>query len=469
VARRLVPVRITVECGGFTRAADACLTANHSSAVLTESLAARLVGSAGMAGDDATSSGFARTYDRAAAQALAALADLTHGFTGAGRLLAATGDNHARAESAAAGRPRTLGYAGGSLDDGAFVRVRPASPPSSLGAQEPSLGAVDRWILDQVEGFVWPSADVGLLRATASAWRRAAASTAALADHVDAAVSLVEQQRSPEVPLAVDALAELTTVIGDTAWQLSELATACEEYADAVDAARDRTRALLTEIGQMVVEGAAISVVVAGLSGGFGGGAAMAAAAARVRAQAPRFFALLTALRAGVASAAARMERVVDELATVRTRLEKFVRVPARHEVGSIKHPLGWFSRGERGWLRSHEVPPGHTIERHVGRSEQQLMDRLRDHPNLHRSSAFDDEASAERLIARVLEQRSADINAWMTNPSNRLVLNEDLGMRTGVTVSRDGSATTPTAVRVVLIADARTTSGWRILTAFPD
>lgn len=345
MARRLVPVRITVECGGFTRAADACLTANHSSAVLTASLAARLVGSAGMAGDDATSSGFARTYDRAAAQALAALADLTHGFTGAGRLLAASGDNHARAESAAAGRPRTLGYAGGSLDDGAFVRVRPASPPSSLGAQEPSLGAVDRWILDQVEGFVWPSADVGLLRATASAWRRAAASTAALADHVGAAVSLVEQQRSPEVPLAVDALAELTTVIGDTAWQLSELATACEEYADAVDAARDRTRALLTEIGQMVVEGAAISVVVAGLSGGFGGGAAMAAAAARVRAQAPRFFALLTALRAGVASAAARMERVVDELATVRTRLEKFVRVPARDEVGSMKHPLGWGGR----------------------------------------------------------------------------------------------------------------------------
>lgn len=61
-----------------------------------------------MAGDDATSGGFSRTYDGAAAEALAALADLTHAFT------------------------------------------------------------------------------------------------------------LVEQQRSPEVPLAVEALAELTTVIGDT-------------------------------------------------------------------------------------------------------------------------------------------------------------------------------------------------------------------------------------------------------------
>lgn len=83
-----------------------------------------------------------------------------------------TGDNHARAESAAAGRTHTLGYAGGSLDDAAFVRVQPPSPPSSLGPQEPSLGVVDRWILDRVEGFAWPSADVGRLRSTASSWRK---------------------------------------------------------------------------------------------------------------------------------------------------------------------------------------------------------------------------------------------------------------------------------------------------------
>jgi hypothetical protein len=37
------------------------------------------------------------------------------------------------------------------------------------------------------------------------------------------------------------------------------------------------------------------------------------------------------------------------------------------------------------------------------------------------------------------------------------------------LTVSRDGSTTTPTAVRVVLLSDPRTASGWRILTAFPD
>jgi hypothetical protein len=162
-------VRITVECGGFTRAAEACLTANQTGAVLTRSLASRLAGRAGMASNDATSSSFAAAYDAGAREALAALADLTHAFIGAVRLLAATGDNHALAESAASGADTpVVGYVD-RLTDSAFVRVL---APSSLGAQEPSLGTVDAWILDRVEGFVWPGADVVALRAAGSAWRR---------------------------------------------------------------------------------------------------------------------------------------------------------------------------------------------------------------------------------------------------------------------------------------------------------
>jgi hypothetical protein len=74
-----------------------------------------------MAGNDATSIGFAETYDAGAREAVAALADLTHALIGAGRLLGASGANHASAE-------------------------------------------VDEWILDQVEGFAWLGADVSLLR-----------------------------------------------------------------------------------------------------------------------------------------------------------------------------------------------------------------------------------------------------------------------------------------------------------------
>lgn len=334
-------MRISVECGGFTRAADACRTANQTAAVLTESLASRLASHAGMAGNDATSASFAASYDTGATEALAALADLTHAFIGAGRLLAATGRHHAAAEAGAAGL-RTSAYVGGDLHENDYVRVQPAAPPSTLGGQEPSLGRIDTWILDQVEGFVWPGADVGGLRTAASDWRRAAATTSRLADHVDAAVALVEQQHSPEVPLAVDALTDLAGLVGDTGWQLSTVAGACEEYAAAVEEARERTRALLTEIAQMVVEGAAVSALVAGVTGGLGGSAALGAAAARVRAQAPRFHALLLALRTGTTTAAARVDRARDDLVRIRSQVERFVRVPARTERGSMRGPGGW-------------------------------------------------------------------------------------------------------------------------------
>jgi hypothetical protein len=461
-------VRISVECGGFTRAADACLTANQTSALLTQSLAGRLAAHAGMAGNDATSASFARAYDASAPAALAALADLTHAFIGAGRLLAATGSEHVRAEAAAAFT--VSAYNGGELDD-AFVRIRPPLPPSSLGAQEPSLGAVDEWILDQVEGFVWPGGDPSVLRAAAADWRRAATSTDGLADQVDITVAFLEPQRSPEIPVAIDALGELRTVVLDTAWQLTSLATACDDYADAIDDTRARTRALLEEIGKMVVEGVAISAFVTAISGGFGGGASAAAVVAKIREKFPRFVALLTALRATVATAAARLERVLDDLADLRTRVGKWLKVPARDERGSMKHPAAWFGRERKpGWLREHEVPPGHTIKEHVGKTLEDLRQRLADYPKLPQASSFDSLADAERLVAGVLERRADEIERWVeAGARGRLTLVEEMGERTGTSVLADGTVFHPTGMRVVLIPDQQATSGWRILTSFPD
>ena len=333
-------MRISVECGSFTEAADACRTANQITALAVEALSDRLLGTGGMAGNDTTSGEFARAYDTSAAAALDALSDLTHAFIGAGRLLAATGDNHAAAETASAGT-RVAAYVGGSLDEDSFVRISPTSPPSSLGAQEPSLGRVDAWILDQIEGFVWPGADVDRLRTASAAWRRCAASVARLDEHVDVAVVLLERQRSPEIPLAVAALEKLSTVIADTAWQVDLVAKACEEYAAAVEDTHDRTRALLKELAQMAIEGVALSAVIAGISGGLGGGAAAAAAVARIKAYAPRFHALLVGLRATTATAAARLRSAHDELVALRARVEKFLKIPVRDERGSFMLPGG--------------------------------------------------------------------------------------------------------------------------------
>lgn len=332
-------MRISVECGGFDDAADACRTANQTVALLAESLAGKLGGFGGMAGDDASSAEFARAYDAAAAEAVGSLAELTHAFIGLDRLLSATGAHHSAAEAAAAGK--VVAYTGRGLTEDAFVRVSLSAPPSSLGADEPSFGAVDRWILDQVEGFVWPGADVALLREAAHAWSRAASGVGLLVDHVDVAAAMVERQRSPEIPSALASLTDVRTLVSDVAAELAALAAACEDYAAAVEDTHSRTRALLAEVGQMVVEGAALSVVIGGLSGGLGASATAAAAVARVRAHAPRFHALLVGLRATTASGAARMRTARESLHGLRARLERYAKVAVRDERGEMRLPGG--------------------------------------------------------------------------------------------------------------------------------
>lgn len=329
-------MRIHIESGGLADAHDSCRTANQISALLCDSLASKLSGFAGMAGDDSTSVEFAADYDSGAREALATLTELTHAFIGLGRLLASTGANHRSAEEASAS---VKGFTQTSYSDDDFVRISPPSPPSSLGANPPQLGVVEAFILDHVEGFVWPGADVELLLEAASTWRRTAESVRNLDTYCDLAVTFLERQISPEIPLALAAIDELSDLIRDTADELTAMATSCEEYADAVRATHQRTLDLLGEIGRMIVEGAAISLIVGGLTGGLAAGAAGTAAIARITAQAPRFHALLTTLRITGTTSATRLRTAREGLGVARSRFETFARVRVRNERGEIRLP----------------------------------------------------------------------------------------------------------------------------------
>jgi hypothetical protein len=470
-------VRISVECGGYAEAASVCRTANHIAALSTESLAGKLGGYAAMAGDDATSREFAGSYDPAAREAVATLTDLTHALIGLGRLVDASGRAHARAEASAVGAAgvaglRTNAYTGGGLDEDSFVRVSPAPPPSSLGGSVSSgLGDVHAWILDQVEGFVWPGADVDLLRDGAAAWRRTSGSVADLTAHLDVVVVLLDRQLSPEIPLALAAISDLRTLVEDTADQLLALADACDDYATAVEDTRARTRALLTEIGQMVIEEVALTVIVAGITGGFGGGAKAAAALARIRAQAPRFRALLVSLRAVVATTASRLRAAEDQLARAREGFERFVRTPVRDERGEMVNPLGWGGSAladlsRRGWLRAHEVPPGHTLAQHVGKTVDEMQERILNEGK-KRVSTFTDEASAERLVSQAIQEKQQALSEWAASGSkDAFVIDIDLGKPTGSSLSHTGDLTTCTGIKAVLIPHDK--DGWQLLTAYP-
>ncbi|KRE97414.1 hypothetical protein ASG76_01435 [Nocardioides sp. Soil774] len=452
-------MRISVECGGYAEAASVCRTANHVSALVTESLAGKLGAYAAMAGDDATSIYFAGSYDPAAREAVATLADLTHALIGLGRLVDASGRAHGEADAGAA----TTVYSGRGIDDDAFVRVAPAPPPSCLGGSVASeLGDGYGWILDQVEGFVWPGADVDLLRDAAATWRRTSGSVADLTAHLDAVTRLLDRQRSPEIPLAMAAIADLRRHVEDASDQLVALADACDDYATAVEEARARTRSLLVEIGQMIVEEVAITAIVAGITGGLGGGVKAAAALARIRAQSPRFHALLTALRAVATASASRLRVAEEQLRRARAGFERFVRVPARNERGEMLFPGGW-----RTNLRGQDELGGHIASRHVGKSLDELADRARS-DGIPYASSFANTDDAEKAIENALRLKADELSTWLAGDVRKKRLNVVLDHVTGTSVDAAGSARQVRGVRLILVR-ADTPSGYRILTAFPQ
>ncbi|MGC4081447.1 MAG: hypothetical protein QM736_04855 [Vicinamibacterales bacterium] len=76
--------------------------------------------------------------------------------------------------------------------------------------------------------------------------------------------------------------------------------------------------------------------------------------------------------------------------------------------------------------LQRDEQWGGHTLARHVGRTDEQLAERLRREPNISAASTWTDELTARRAVGRAVEESQARIQAWAMRQGNRpnLVLN---------------------------------------------
>ena len=454
---------IAVDGGGYDTATESFVSGNQRAASAYDRLARELAGYAAMAGDDSTSGEFAASYDDAAQQAVHALADLVASFAGLGRITQTSVTNH-RAADARSVIGGSQVYQGGPLPAGGCVEVLPSSPPSSLGGDAPVLPPHVGWILDHVAGFVWPGADTDRLRAAARTWRTAAESLDIVAIYCDAAVRALWDERSPEIPLAVDATHELRAHVRDLAAHFVALGSACEAYADQVDDTRHRTLELAEWLLEQVVEGVVISVAIGAVTGGAGAAAGLAAVAARVAAASPKFLRLLEELRALVATASAGLRATREAVSATRLRLTKFALAGGeRGEAGTIGG-----GRWPRGWLRAHEHSGSHTLEKHVARTHEQLLSRIRIE-GLDYASTFADEGAAESAISRTLRLNRREIEEWLESGKFKKPFHADLDEATGITMDPAGVASKVSGVRVVLVRDGRMPEGYRIKTAFPQ
>jgi Bacterial CdiA-CT RNAse A domain len=127
-------------------------------------------------------------------------------------------------------------------------------------------------------------------------------------------------------------------------------------------------------------------------------------------------------------------------------------------------------ARGARYDLERDERLGGHTLEKHVGRSDAELRERLQREPNISAASAWTDRETAERTIAEVLHAERGRVENWMRRgrPRANLALHYDAGRVIGRSL-RQGDSRTVDCTQAVIVLRADGEGGFYVLTAYPE
>ncbi|MDQ2958015.1 MAG: hypothetical protein M3Y42_13740 [Actinomycetota bacterium] len=121
------------------------------------------------------------------------------------------------------------------------------------------------------------------------------------------------------------------------------------------------------------------------------------------------------------------------------------------------------------GGLGAHEVK-GHTLLKHVGKDEKELLGRLRAEPDRQLASSFYNRQIAETSISDLLASRKSKIDKWLAKDTPKLMLQGSAPASIGITVFRfDLTTSDVSGLIVILRRDRSMIHGYRIHTAFPQ
>ena len=427
-------MRLAISRQGYTSAVDALVSGNQFAAWSALRLCERLGGFAGMAGDDPTATEFASSYDAAAAASVEALESTVGALGALGRLVEASITNHALADrrSTLPGWARSV-VGPPTVADRAVGVLLPA-PPSSLGADPGGPSGPAGMVLDLLQDVFWPNADTDRVRAAGACWTAASESVDLLTADCDSAVSALDGEQSPEIPIAIAVVSDVRGRIGDLSAQLAALGTACSEYADHVESKRSELLSLLEDL---VVE-LGITAVLGGigtfLSGGAAGGIATGVGATRLASAAGRARGILDSLRilAGGTALGVRPVAVTAGEVTAQTARINSARVLLT-EAGES----GGAGEGVHAWLARQANAGGHIWQRHVAKTNAELRSRLLSDPKITAASTFPDKATAHRAVSDLLRTERHSIDKWLAGDGGTLPVQGTLDYPVG---QNDGS-----------------------------
>lgn len=119
------------------------------------------------------------------------------------------------------------------------------------------------------------------------------------------------------------------------------------------------------------------------------------------------------------------------------------------------------------------EAAGGHTLARHVGRTDDQLAERLRREPQISAASTYTDATTARRTVALALAQSRDKVQSWASRRGSRpnLVLNvtDRGGVPIGRSLPRGDRVARPCDRALVVLRWLDRERRWIVLTSYPE
>lgn len=120
--------------------------------------------------------------------------------------------------------------------------------------------------------------------------------------------------------------------------------------------------------------------------------------------------------------------------------------------------------------LAADERRGGHTLKRHVGKSDMELQARLAAEPNISAASTYTDRETAESVVGEVIADNQGRIEQWLRRPGGHpnMVLDYDGRHSVGRSLRRNAGTSQPCSHAVVVLK-WEASDDFIVLTSYPE
>ena len=126
-------------------------------------------------------------------------------------------------------------------------------------------------------------------------------------------------------------------------------------------------------------------------------------------------------------------------------------------------------SSGPARDLTQDEAAGGHVLRKHVGRTDDELRERLERERSISGASTYTDRSTAEHAVGAAIARSQDRIQRWLNRSGGHpnLVLDYDSGQPLGRTLNRGDSQSRPCSHAVVVLRYAA--PSYYVLTSYPE